>query len=342
MNIRKHILAVSGFAFLGFVVLSPTVQADATIERFTHFNELTGIAAHDSTTTDYIQGNRKREENLRKFTGAVLGAWQHFRHEDKGAKSVDIYDINNNKHYDLNADDKTYSVEPIYTPEKPTETKASSGSESGRQQEQSDKNTRITKNELTVKATGKTKNINGFETAEYVVTWDVETENTKTGEKGKSLMTADMWNSTDANLAKAHAEEAAYEKAYLKLMRVPATPDEAQVYGFGTMRINSADQKQFFDKLHTIKGYPVSLDVTWQTAGTDKNGKSESEQNQAHESLDSAIGGLFGAKSKTEDKPKVASNGMATIFSSHIEIKSVKIGKLDKALFEVPKDYHAD
>jgi hypothetical protein len=33
---------------------------------------------------------------------------------------------------------------------------------------------------------------------------------------------------------------------------------------------------------------------------------------------------------------------MTTIFSSHIEIKSVRTGALDKTLFVVPKDYKTD
>jgi hypothetical protein len=176
------------------------------------------------------------------------------------------------------------------------------------------------------------------------VTWDVETENTKTGEKGKSLMTTDLWNSMDPALAKAHAEEVAYDSAYLKLMHVPSDSGEIQQYGFGTMHLNGEDQKKFFDKLHTIKGYPVSTDVTWQTASTDANGKpkADTKDEQPHESVDSAIGSLFGAHSKQDDSKKTNSNGMTTIFSSHIEIKSVRTGALDKTLFVVPKDYKTD
>ncbi len=43
--------------------------------------------------------------------------------------------------------------------------------------------------------TGKTRVINGFNTRNYEVTWDVETENPKTHERSRSLMTTELWNS---------------------------------------------------------------------------------------------------------------------------------------------------
>lgn len=344
MNVRIKIRGIAAFGITLFALLPIVAQADVTIERSTHFDEVTGITSHDSNTTDYIQGKRKREENRRKFTGAVLGAWQHFRHEDNGALSVDIFDVNANKHFELDTDKKTYSEEPIYQPPQPGEDEKSGAHSEADQQKQQENDTKVTKNEFTVKATGKTRNINGFNTTEYLVTWDLETENTKTGEKGKSLMTTDMWNSMDANLAKARQEEQAYEQAYLKLMHEPSNMDEVQQYGFGTVRLNGVDQKKFFDKLHTIKGNPVSVDVTWQTTSTDAKGKPEAskQDQQPAPSLDNAIGSLFGSHSKTDDKKKAGSNGMTTIFSSHTEIKSVKVGALDKSLFEVPKDYKTD
>ncbi|HEV2112438.1 MAG TPA: hypothetical protein VGT99_13855 [Gammaproteobacteria bacterium] len=332
----------SGIAAFGFtcLVLPCAAQADVTISQLTHFDEVTGIASHDTTSTDYIQGDKKREENLRKFTGSVLGAWQKFRGEDNGALDIDIYIVGDNKHYDLDPKKKTYSEDAIYDPQQ--QAKGGNRNQQAGGQQQKDSDTKITKNELTVKATGEKKNINGFDTTEYLVTWDVETENTKTGEKGKSLMTTDLWNSTDAKLAKAHEEEAAYAKAYLKLMQAPYDMDEMKAYGFGTMSINSADSKQFFDKLSTIKGYPVSTDVKWETASTGAKGAaSNSNAQQAHpQTLDSALGSLLGGNKKSDDSQKPAATpGMTMLFSSHIEIKSVDTGAVAASQFEVPADY---
>lgn len=342
MKIQFQISNIAAFGLALATMLPLAAQADVKIQRFTHFSEVTGITAHDSTTTDYIQGDKEREENLRKFTGSVLGAWQRFRHEDNGSLSVDIFNVGENKHYELDPNKKTFSVEPLYTPGQ-QEQQFSNSAQPQQQQQQQDNDTKVTKNEFTVKATGKKNDLNGFDTTEYLITWDVETENTKTGEKSKSLMTTDMWNSMDPRLAKAHAEEATYDQAYRKLMHEPSDSSEMQQYGFGTVRINSADQKKFFDKLRTIKGHPVSTDVTWETASTDPNDKSDADRKDdtPSQSVDSALGSLFGSKSKQDDSPK-KNDGMTTIFSSHIEIKSVDVGALDRSLFEVPKDYKTE
>lgn len=346
---KKHAW-ISGLAAFGaacLALLPGTAQADVTIQRVIHFDEVTGITAHDTTETDYIQGDKKREEDLRKFTGSVLGAWQKFRHEDNGAPSVDIYLVGENKHYDIDPNKKTYSVDAIYDPQRPAKQENAGGQ--GQPQKQQDDDTKVTKNEFNVKATGQTKNINGFDTAEYLVTWEVDTENTKTGEKSKSLMTADLWNSTDSKLAKAQQEQMAYTRALLKLMNLPTNPSELAEYGLNGASINganitAADKKAFLDKLHTIKGYSVSSDVRWEVAGTDANGKSSNGNTQAQQggqpSLDSALGSLLGGKNKSDDSAKPAGTaGMTSIFHSSTEVKSVGFDAIAASQFQAPADY---
>lgn len=338
-HIRVAILAALGSATL---CASLAARADVKMERVTHFGGVFGMGANDTTSTDYLQGLKKRDESTVKFTGSVLGALQRFKHGDKGSQSVNIMRVDQNLLYDLNTDDKTYSEHPLYEP--PQEQKPSQG-ESGGNEKQQENDTKVTKNEFTVKATGQKKNINGFGTSEYLITWDVETENTKTGEKGKSLMTTDLWTAEDAKLDKAREEELAYSKAYLKLMHLPTNPDELKLYGFGVGpgSISGADSRAFFDKLRTIKGYPISVDVTWKASdtGQQKSGGSGGEQQQANaQDLSKALGSLFG--SNKEDDSKKSSDGMTTIFTSHTEVKSVDTGDLASSLFEVPTDYKKD
>ena len=354
---KKHAW-ISGLAAFGsawLALLPGTAQADVTIQRLIHVDEVTGITAHDTTETDYIQGDKKREEDLRKFTGSVLGAWQKFRNEDNGAPSVDIYLVGDNKHYDIDPKKKTYSMGAIYDPQQPARGE-DHGGQGQQPQKQQDKDTQVTKNEFNVKATGQTKNINGFDTSEYLVTWEVDTENTKTGEKSKSLMTADLWNSTDAKLAKAQQEQMAYTQAYLKLMNLPSNPNELAEYGLNNASINgasitAADRKAFLDKVHTIKGYSVTADVRWEVAGTDKDGKPANAsgdqgqgQGQARPNLDSALGSLFGSKKSDTPAPAQSQGtpGMTSIFHSYNEVKSVGFGAIAASQFQVPADYKQD
>ena len=276
---NKHALKPLSIACgLVFAAAAPlAAQADVKIETLTHINEVTGITNHDSDTTDYFQGTKKREENQRKFTGAVAGAWQRLKGEDKGSTDIDIFDVSANKHWNLDPQKKVYNMEAIYDPNQPSKAPPEGGTTRQQQQREQDEDVKVTKNEFTVKDTGKTQSINGFDTREYLITWDYETQNTKTGETGKNLMTTDTWTSTDPRLTKAREAEAAYDKAYAQLMHMPAlaSNDKAVVYGLGSGRseINGKDMKSAVEKLHTIKGLPVSTDITWETGGADANGK---------------------------------------------------------------------
>ena len=344
--------AASGVAML---LLAPlAAQADVKVETLTHINEVTGVTNHDSDTTDYFQGSKKREENLRKFTGSVLGAWQKFRGEDKGSMDIDIYDVSSNKHWNVDPQKKVYNVDAIYDPNQPSKAPPEGGTtrQQEQQQEQQDKDVKVTKNEFTVKETGKTQTINGFDTREYLITWDYETQNTKTGETGKNLMTTDTWTSTDARLPKAREAEMAYEKAYAELMHMPApaTSEDARDYGLGNGRIyiNGEEMKSAVAKLRTIKGLPVSTDIRWEVGGTDKDGKQTNDADAGKDSsknLDSALGSLFGSKSDDSSKDKdkdQGTAGMTTIFSSHVEVKGVDTSAVDASQFQVPADYKLD
>jgi hypothetical protein len=325
-------------------------QADAKIETLTHTNEVTGITNHDSDTTDYFQGDKKREENLRKFTGSVLGQWQKFRGEDKGSMDIDIYDVSTNKHWNVDPQKKVYNVDPIYDPNQPSKAPPEGGTT--QQQQQQDQDVKVTKNEFTVKDTGQSKTVNGFDTHEYLVTWDVETLNTKTGEKGRDLMTTDTWTSADSKLAKAREAEMSYDKAYRQLMHMPQpnSNDVYRVYGLddGHVEVEGQDMKAAIEKLRTIKGLPVFTDVRWEAGGSDKDGKQTNDSDAGKDSgksLDSALGSLFGSK-KSDDsssQPQQAGTpGLTTIFSAHYEVKAVDTSAVDASQFQVPADYKVD
>jgi len=337
-----------------FAAAAPlAAQADVKVETLTHINDVTGITNHDSDTTDYFQGDKKREENLRKFTGSVLGAWQKFRGEDKGSMDIDIFDVSANKHWNVDPQKKVYTVESIYDPNQPSKAPPEGGTtRQQKQQQQQDQDVKVTKNEFTVKETGKTQTINGFDTREYLVTWDYETQNTKTGETGKSLMTTDTWTSTDSRLTKAREAEQSYDKAYRELMHMPAMEsyDASSMYGLedGRVEVNGQDMKTDLEKLKAIKGLPVSTDVTWETGGTDAKGKQTNDSDAGKDSgksLDSALGSLFGGKSKDDSsaqQQKQGTPGMTTIFSSHVEVKSIDTSAVDASQFQVPTDYKVD
>src|SRR6185437_4825399 len=282
------------------------------------------------------------------------GAWQRFKGEDKGSMDIDIFDVSANKHWDVDPQKKVYSVESIYDPNQPNKAPPEGGTTQQQQQEQQDKDVKVIKNEFTVKDTGQSKNINGFDTHEYLITWDYETQNTKTGETAKNLMTTDTWTSTDGKLVKARDAERAYDKAYAELMHMPApaSSDDADAFGLGSnahIEVNGEDMKSAVAKLRTIKGLPVSTDIRWEAAGTDKDGKATNDADagkDSSKSLDGALCSLFGHKSDDSDKGKDQKSqgtpGMTTLFSSHMEVKAVDTSAVDASQFQVPSDYKVD
>ena len=283
------------------------VWADAKIERFTHFGGVLGIGASDISTVEYLQGLKMREESNLKFTGSVLGGLQKLMGGTNGKDSIAILRVDENKHYSLDPKTKTYTEHPIYTPPKPM--KHTEGTK--------EDDTKITKNELDVKETGQKKTVNGFDCREYQVTWLLETVNVKTQKKGKSLMTTDMWNTDDAKLKALRDQELTYGKAFLTLMHIPYTPEQAKQYGFGQVQMDyltQEDMQKFFAKLAAIKGYPVSLDVLWKAEGS--------------AAPDTPAGNAAG-----DD------DGMLNLFSSHTELKSVDTAALKSDLFTVPAGY---
>jgi hypothetical protein len=353
--IRKFALTASLGLALGMVFTS--VRADVKIQSVTHFGGIVGMGASNTTDTSYLQGLKKRSESNTQFTGAILGTLQKWRHGDKGSNEVIIYRLDENLKFILDADNKTYREEPIYTPPQPSQQAESSASpkSSG---EQKENDTRVVKNEFKVQDTGKTQTINGFHTHEYLVTWDLETENTKSHEHARSLMTTELWNSDDARFSAVRKEQAAYNQAFARLMHMPMPTDMAKQYGLlqfnvsmhGQGQLTDAEMKAFVDKLSKIKGFSVVADVKWEAGcisncAQDQQTSSQGQQSQDNsEALGSLLGNLM-SKNSTQDSQsgqQKNTNSLTTIFQSHTEIQSIDTGSQPASLFEVPTGYSKD
>ncbi|MHB8405024.1 MAG: hypothetical protein ACYDCJ_06355 [Gammaproteobacteria bacterium] len=348
---RKIALTAALGMTLGLAI--STVQADVKVQTITHFGGVAGVGASDISDTSYLQGHTKRTDTSIKFTGAVLGTLQKWMsHAPQGGGDITIYRVDQNTQIELHPDKRTYSERPIYTPPAPGEERSapSGGASNAPRRQQSD--VRVVKSELKVRDTGKTRVINGFNTRNYEVTWDVETENLKTHERSRSLMTTELWNSDDPRFQQLRREERAYSQAYLRLLHLPemyASVDSRQL-GLDRMPFASEQgQKELFGKLQQIKGYPVVTDVTWaggciSGCGADNQPQSQTQQSSAPSS---GLGGMLsGLLAKTAEKQaqnqsqqKQNTDGLSVIFTSHTELKSLDTGNLSGSVFEVPAGY---
>ena len=344
VNDRAALTAVLG---LVLVLASAGARADVRILSVTNFGGFAGMGASNITDNSYLRGHDKRVESNIQFTGSILGTLQKWKHGDKGSNGITIYRLNENRKYILDADSKTYRVEPIYTPPQPSGETASSGAQenSGGQQ---DKDVRIVKNEFKVKDTGKSQVFNGFQAHEYLVTWDLETENTKTHERSRSLMTTDLWNCDDARFETARKDQAVYNAAYSQLMHIPMPSDMAKQYGFVQLSyLTSKHIRPFMEKLGKLKGFPVVTDVQWQAgciancSGDEQTKSGDQKSSDSSAALGSLLGGLLSKRvaQNSQSEGQQSGDGLRTIFHSHTEVKSIDIGSLPATLFEVPAGY---
>jgi hypothetical protein len=335
---------------LGVGLAFSTVRADVQVKSVTHFGGIAGMGASDMTSVSYLQFHKKRTEINIKFTGAMLGTLQKLMsHGQQDSTHINIYLVDQNKQFELNPGKKTYIERSIYSPPQPGEISPppSSAGEphNPRQREQSD--TRVVKSEVNVRDTGKTRVINGFNTHNYEVTWDVETENVKTKERGRSLMSVEMWNSTEPRFEKMRQEENTYARAYVRLLHLP------EMYGglnSGQLGLNylpfasAQGEKELFHKLEKIKGYPVITDVKWEggcisnCSNDNQTQPQQTEDSGGSGNLGGMLGALLGGKTEQQSQEKNA-GGLNTIFTSHTELQSIDTSSLPASLFQVPAGY---
>jgi hypothetical protein len=365
MKTQAAAMFIAGLA--GAVALAPAARADVKVETATHFGGVVGgIGQSDEHSVEYYQGEKYREENNIKMTGAVGGAVQKwFMHEANGNQSVNIYRVDRNLRYSLDTDKHTYTESPIYTPTRsgyrPTQP-SSGGSETSQSGQPQQNDTRITKSDFKVQDTGRTRTLNGFTTHEYLVSWDLETEDMRTHEIGKSLVVVDLWNTQDARFAALRREKNAYDRAYARLLRISPPTDMAAQPAFQKLAImNAGEMRMLGAKLSQIKGYPVVTDVKWDVACGGKyansgcSGSGQQAQSQSAPSSPNISGGLGGMLSgflaqKAEQKVREKAagevqsktqdtNGMYILTRFRIEVRSVDTGSLPASLFEVPAGY---
>ena len=355
-NVSRKIALTAVLGLIMGLALT-SIRADVKIQSLTHFGGIVGMGASNITNTSYLQGHKKRSESNTQFTGAILGTLQKWKHGDKGSNEVIIYRLDENRKFILDSDNKTYREEPIYTPPQPSQQTGSSAT-SNNSGEQKENDERVVKNEFKVQDTGKRQTINGFQTHEYLVTWDLETENTKTHEHARSLMTTELWNSDDARLAAARTQQAAYNQAYAQLMHIPMPSDMAKQYGLlqlnmspnGRGQLTDKDMKSFMDKLSKIKGFPVVTDVKWEAGCISNCAQDQQTASQDQQSSDNsgALGNLLGnlmSKNSTQNSQsgqQKSTDGLTTIFQSRNEVQSIDTGSQPTSLFDVPTGYTKD
>lgn len=329
-------------------------SADTVLRQRARSEGFRGMGAFESETTRAISGVKAREEGTFKFTGAILG-----RLSRKKPGAVEILRVDLDKRWSLDPKKKTYTETSI-TPKKgeKSEEEAEAPAPSGKDEKPTH---RIKKTSFTVKKTDDTKDINGFDARRWAVEFVMEVEELATKEVSVFTMASDHWLTpwTKA-LRKAAAEEAAFNRAYLKKLGIALTDkDKAKLGLSAVMMLTRAAgpevQRSLGDmnaKLAKLEGFAVRTESRWLSApakGAPKKKAVEEEAPEDDEPLDlgGGVGGLLGGFAKKAAKKKAAkmAEERATAqegkpaFSSTTEVLSVSVELVDAAEFEVPAGF---
>lgn len=318
------------------------LRADVTVVRATKFGGFGGMGASKSQEKESIQGVKKRVESVTSFTGSFLSKVTGEK------KMVNIIRVDKDLIWDIDVKGKSYTENPISLPksEKSDASMRNNKGEGRDGEAEEEPEVRIVKNEFKVKKTGKKKKINGFSCEEYVMTWLMVTENVKTKERNKNLMTTVLWNTPETSKTKVLAkEEKNFTLAYLKKLGLDMSPGEMRSFGLsflGNMATKSgAELKKEMSK---VKGYSIATSVKWEGEPGKEEGKSKDAGDDEEKSIDvsKGVGGMFSGlmKSVVKKKSKPEKEGeMKVVFESYTEIKSIDTSSLSKSLFQVPAGY---
>lgn len=336
-------LATSALLTATAVAAIPRIAlADVMVTRVTDFGGIMGMGASKNTSTEYIKGNKKREESSTRFTGSILSKFGGTH------TSVTIYQVDNNRIVRLNPSHHTYIALPMTADNAQATSGPQDNGNTNRLQTGCSKqeHIRVIRNELTVKATGKHKTISGYRCKEYVMTWLVLTEDRQTKQRSKNIMTSDIWATPETHtLHQLKFEEMTYNHAYLKRLGLDMSPQQQQQFGLDMLGMlsgrNQRDLKRAMRKIH---GYPISISVKWQSSAKD-NGAGGDEGTNDTVALEHAAGNLSGMLggllhgNNSANQP-AAAGGMETVFSSTTKIVKINTAAVPARMFEVPDGYH--
>lgn len=330
---------------LALTAAAAPAAADAVIERFSRSDGFAGMGGFEMSTTETTSATAHRDESKMKFTGGFLSAIQKMA---GFGDTVRITRLDRDLVWTLDPEKKTYTEAPL-TARGERERPAPGQRPQPKKDEPSD--WVVTRNEFKVEKTGGKKVVNGFPCEEYLMTWVVETRNTKTGETARSLMTNRQWTTPEtAEIRAVQAEEQAYGKAYLKKLGLEMSPAEAQRYLAGLTSLPEAEQQKALAKisaeLQKVHGFPIVTHIEW-TGDAAGGGKESASGGQGggQQDLGQVLGKIFGGGGKKPSEGEGASGGKGgseksgALFNYYTEIKSLRTTAHDTGRFEVPAGY---
>jgi hypothetical protein len=222
---------------------------------------------------------------------------------------------------------------------------------------------------VSIKDTGETKVINGFDTRHMILSVQMEGQDQKTQDKGAFGADSDLWITKDIA---GFAEQREFYKKYAAKMGSALMPKGMAASAGTDPRVGPA-VAELSKQAEKMEGVPVLTVTSVNISGTPSEGTQSSQRNSSSsqtsssssgqessssgkeavaESLGKVLGGFggFGRKKKKEE-PKPAQNESSSTDPSSTgpasvnlmkmtsELKSLSNAPLDSSLFEIPQGY---
>jgi hypothetical protein len=317
--------------------------ADAVVERLSRSGGFAGVGGFESRAVTTTSAAAQRDESSFRFTGSFLGALQRMA---GAGDTVRIVRLDRDLVWTLDPEKRTYTEAPLTAAGERERRTPTSGPPRPERREPSDLT--VTRNELTVRATGERRTINDFPCQQYLATWVLEARHHKTGETTRSTMTRDIWTTPETAAIRAvQAEETAYARAYLDKLRLEMPPADAQRYGLhvlaGSLGLDEAEQRKLMAQLRAelakIEGYEIAAQTDWRLesegGAAAPGGAAGGTPAPTPTDLGSALGRLFGGPARAGDGGQPGQK--PPLFSLYTEVKGLRL--VPAQAYEVPAGF---
>jgi hypothetical protein len=315
-----------------------------------------------ATETIYSREDRQASMQTLKFEGAVS------RFLLPSSDRMTIARLDRNLRWDIDRKKKTYEECALKGCADPFFAASAEGDEPKDQETTSApaapacKKT-LTRNAFTVKSTGQSRVVNGFQAEEFQVNWTVVLEDSK---KNRDTNTVDVavWTTRETGaLQEALRMQEAFERAYLERLGVADSPlgrittaDALLMLDALANQVAAQDRQsaaRFAQEARKLTGYPISVRTVWRAdakACPPPPRPAQAAEPKRGVDVSQGIGGikdsLFGvARDKAKDsakeraKQKLDQTADKPILDSTHEVMAISIEALPDDLFEPAPDY---
>jgi len=339
---KKLIIFLVAAVFLSGSVFAGVVKKTKSEVTFK------GFGTYKSLQAEKIASDKKMTDSKNEFKGKGIVGSLSGKFLLKSGDIGEIVDLTQMTVCDIDHKKKEYRVRPLSVPK---ETEPVAEGEEGKEEttareesEETQSDVRIIRSEFKVEGTDESKTINTFVSGKYVVTWVIEWENTKTGQKGTDRLLTDVWTTPlSGDFQKSQEAENQFTREYMKRLGWNVDSTQQDILGTSWMAVLSSlgeggaarkqDTSQFASEMSKIKGYPVVIDGKYYAA------REGDEKQKEKKDEGSGLKGKLGSFAKKAVKKDSKSDADEPLFSYYTELVEFVPVDVNDSEFAVPANY---